>query len=47
MKNLLVKFLKYLTKNDEQANTFQPEPQQRIEQESAQKPKPEEKQSTK
>jgi plasmid replication initiation protein len=34
MKNLLVKFLKYLTKNEEQAETFQPEPQPKIEQES-------------
>lgn len=34
MKNLLVKFLKYLTKNEEQAATFQSEPQLEIEKES-------------
>ena len=30
MKNLLIKFLKYLTKNEEQSSVFQPESQQEI-----------------
>ena len=45
MKNLLVKFLKYLTKDEEQAAIFQSEPQQEIEQESKPETEVEEKQS--
>jgi len=45
MKNLLVKFLRYLTKDEEQAAIFQSEPQQEVEQEFKPETKAKEKRS--